>query len=139
MRVGEAAAAFGMVVPLFCITVALVVLGVRLAGLSIDDGGVSWGVAFLAFRLRARNIEHCRVYRDAVAVTRRGRRFTWFVCARDYGPFPEVLAAFRSTRLPLEEDGGAAPLAARLQSYGTAVDLLLVLDALVVTAMFLLV
>jgi len=136
IREGESAAALGMIVPLFCITVALVVLGVRLAALTVDDSGVSWGMGLLAFRLRVAVIESCRVYRDAVAVTRRGRRFTWYVCARDYGPFPEVLAAFRRSRLPCLEDGGAAPLAARLQSYGLAIDFLLVVDALAVTAVF---
>ena len=138
IREGEAAAAVGMIVPLFCTTVALVVLGVRMAGLTVDDGGVSWGMGLIAFRLRAPAIESCRLYRDAVAVTRRGRRFTWYVCARDYGPFPEVVGAFRRSRLPLVEDGGPAPLAARLQSYGLAIDFLLVIDALAVTAVFLL-
>jgi hypothetical protein len=136
-RAGEAAAAFGMVVPLFCATVAFVIFAVRLAALGVDDGGVSWGIGFFAFRMRAAAVVGCRIYRDAVAVTRRGRRFTWYVCARDYSPFPEVVAAFRRTRLPLEEDGGPAPLAARLQSYGLAVDLLLLLDAVAVSLAFL--
>lgn len=139
IRAGEAAAAFGMVLPLFCATVAFVIFAVRLAGLAVDDAGVSWGIGFLAFRMRAAAVSGCRIYRDAVAVTRRGRRFTWYVCARDYAPFPEVVAAFRRTHLPLEEDGGPAPFAARLQSYGLAVDLLLVLDALIVTFAFLIV
>ena len=139
MYAGETAAALGMVLPLFCATVAFVIFAVRLAALAVDDGGVSWGIGFLAFRMRAAVVSGCRIYRDAVAVTRRGRRFTWYVCARDYTPFAEVVAAFRRSRLPLEEDGGPAPLAARLQSYGLAVDLLLVLDALIVTAVFLIV
>jgi hypothetical protein len=139
MQNGETAAALGMVLPLFCGAVALVILAVRAAALSIDDSGVSWGVGPLAFRLRARAIETCRHHADAVAVVRRGGRFTWYVCARDYQPFPEVVAAFRRARLPATEDGGPAPLAARLQSYGVAVDLLIVVDALAVTALFLVV
>jgi len=139
LHAGETAAAVGMVLPLFCATVAFVIFAVRLAGLGVDDGGVSWGIGFLAFRMRAAAVSSCRIYRDAVAVTRSGRRFTWYICARDYAPFPEVVAAFRRTRMPLEEDGGPAPLAARLQSYGLAVDLLLVLDAAIVTLAFLIV
>jgi hypothetical protein len=119
--------------------VALVILTVRMAGLTVDDSGVSWGVGLFAFRMRGPRIESCRLYRDAVAVTRRGRRFTWFVCARDYGPFPEVVDAFRRSRLPLVEDGGPAPLAARLQSYGLAIDCLLVIAAIAVTGVFILV
>ncbi len=137
IRVGESAAALAMVVATFCVTISLVVVFVRAAALTVDDAGVSWGYGLVAFRLRAAAIQTCRVYRDAVAVVRRGGRFTWYVCARDYTPFADVLAAFRRSHLPLSEDGGRAPLAARLQSYGLAIDLILVADALLVSFVFL--
>jgi hypothetical protein len=130
--VGEAAAAFAMVAALFAGLIALLVLVVRLAALGVDDGGVSWGYPALSFLMPAARIRCCRVYRDSVAVE---GRFTWYLCARDYGPFPDLVAALRRTRLPVVDNGGRTPFRARLQSYGTALDTLLVLDILASTAL----
>jgi hypothetical protein len=128
-----------MVAALFGATIAALVLVVRLAALSVDDLGVSWGFGALAFRMRAGAIAACRVYRDAIAVQpSRGRRFTWYLCARDYGPFDELVAAFRRAGLPVTDDGGRTPFRARLQSYGTPMDVLLLLDIVGITGAFLL-
>lgn len=135
-RVGESAAAIGMVAPLFASTVALMVFVVRNARLRIDDSGVSWGFGILAFRVPLRRIRSCRLYSDAVALMVRPG-FTWYVCARDYVPFPDVVAALARAGLPLEREAGPTPLRARLQSYGTAIDLLLIVDAIGVTLLFL--
>jgi hypothetical protein len=126
-----------MVVPLFAASVAILVLAVRSARLSVDEHGVSWGFGGLGIFVRRDRIVTCRVYADAVAVVQR-RGFTWYLCARDYAPFTAVVAAVTRARLPATVENGPTPLRARLQSYGTAVDLLLVLDALGVTCAFLL-
>jgi hypothetical protein len=69
------------------------------------------------------------VYRDAVAVVQR-RGSTWFVSGHDWDLFDRVPGALRRAGLPAESHDRRAPLRARMQSYGTVLDLLLVADAL---------
>jgi hypothetical protein len=135
LRVGEAAAARAVVLSAVVIVFALLVLAVRQAAVGVDEDGVTWGWGGLAFRARRARIRLCRVYRDAVAVVMT-RGSTWYLSARDYGPFDRLVAAVRSSRLPCEEVGGNAPLAARLQAYGVALEIILFLDALMATYVF---
>ena len=117
-----------MVVSLMCASVAGVGYAVRRARLRIDADGVRWGWSGIGFRVTRDDMAGIDVYRDAVAVRQR-RGSTWFVSGRDWDRFEHVPAALRRAGLPLESHTRRAPLGARLQSYGTVLDLLLVSDA----------
>lgn len=117
-----------MVVSLMCASVAAVGYAVRRARLRIDADGVRWGWNEIGFRVTRDDMAGIDVYRDAVAVRQR-RGSTWFVSGRDWDLFDRVPVALRRAGLPVESHTRRAPLGARLQSYGTVLDLLLVFDA----------
>ncbi|HWM85963.1 MAG TPA: hypothetical protein VNO33_09000 [Kofleriaceae bacterium] len=114
---------------LMCASVAGVGYAVRRARLRIDAEGVRWGWSEIGFRVRRDELSAIDVYLDAVAVKQR-RGSTWYVSGRDWDLFERVPVALRRAGLPLEAHERRAPLGARLQSYGTVLDLLLVADAL---------
>lgn len=127
-------AAIGVVLPVFCGLVAFIAWGVRIGRLQVDADGVAWGVGGLRFRMRGDRILVARLYRDAVAVVPRyGTGMPWYLSARDWTPWTEVARAFRRSGLPLEVHDRRAPLIAKLQGYGLALDLILVLNALIAT------
>ena len=128
MRVGEEAAARSVVAGGTVVVLALLVLAVRSATLSVDDDGVGWGFGALAFRVPRKRLRMCRLYENALAVE--SGRGTWYVLARDYAPFERIGEALRRAGLPVEEHARRAPFAAWLQGYGVALDGLLVLDVL---------
>jgi len=135
LRVGEAAAARAVVMSAVVIVFAMLVLVVRQAAVGVDEDGVSWGWGGFSFRAGRARIKLCRIYGDAVAVVMK-RGSTWYLTGRDYTPFARLAAAVRASRLPVEEIPRNAPLAARLQAYGVALDIILILDALVATFVF---
>jgi hypothetical protein len=49
----------------------------------------------------------------------------WFLAARDWDRFEALVRQLRRSELPLLDHDRAAPLRARLQSYGRFLDLLL--------------
>jgi hypothetical protein len=49
----------------------------------------------------------------------------WFLAARDWERFDALVRQLRRAALPLTEHERTAPLRARLQSYGRALDLML--------------
>jgi hypothetical protein len=118
-----------LAVALMCASVAGVGYAVRRARLLIDGDGVRWGWTPLGFRVRRDELVGIQVYRDAVAVVQR-RGSTWYVSARDWDRFERVPGALRRAGLPADAHDRRAPLAARLQSYGMVLDLLLCADAL---------
>jgi len=118
-----------LVTSLMCASVAGVGYAVRRARLRIDMDGVRWGWSEIGFRVTRDQMVGIDVYRDAVAVRQR-RGSTWYVSGRDWDLFERVPAALRRASLPLQSHDRRAPLGARLQSYGTVLDLLLVADAL---------
>jgi hypothetical protein len=136
LRVGIEAAARAVVASGALIVIALVVIAVRTARMGIDDDGVSWGWGDLAFSVKKTRIRACRVYRDAAAVVMR-RGSTWYLSARDYTPYAEVVAALRRAGIPIEEHPRRAPLRARLQAYGVALDVLTILAVLGATFLYL--
>jgi hypothetical protein len=118
-----------MAISLMCASVAGVGHAVRRARLRIDADGVRWGWNDFGFRAARDDIVGIDVYQDAVAFQQR-RKSTWYVSARDWDHFERVPTALRRAGLPIEVHARRAPLGARLQSYGTVLDLLLVADAL---------
>lgn len=128
MRVGEEAAARGVVAAAAVISIALLVLAVRSASLSVNDDGVGWGFGALAFRVPRKRLRVCRLYHNALAVV--SSRGSWYILARDYAPFERIGEALRRAGLPIEEHARRAPFVAWLQGYGLALDLLLFVNVL---------
>jgi hypothetical protein len=137
VRAGEAAAALASMLCVLCLAVAVLVIVVRSARLSVDERGVTWGFRGFSFHVPRARIKVARLYRDAVAVVPQ-RGFPWYLSARDYTPFAQLVAGFRRSGVTLEERSERrAPLRARLQAYGMALDVLLALDAVGATFLLL--
>ena len=122
-----------VIATMVCASLAAVAYAVRRARVRVDRGGIAWGWSAGGFRMPADRIARIDVYRDGVAgVPRRGSR--WYLSARDWDRFERMPAALRSAGLPVVERGERAPLRARLQGYGLALDVLLFVDAVLATA-----
>ena len=133
---GEAAAAGAVVLSLALIALALLVATLRAARVSVDEDGIRWGWGGVGFRLARKRVRAIRVYDDAVAVGLT-RGSVWYLSARDYTPYPELVAGLARARFELSHEGRPAPLAARLQAYGVALDVLLGFTVLGTTLVFL--
>jgi hypothetical protein len=103
---------------------ALIGLAIRHARLSVTRDGVRWGWPGFGFHQEAGRIRCAHIYRDGVALEAR-RGAWWFLAARDWDRFDAFVRQLRRAALSLADHDGAAPLRARLQSYGRALDLLL--------------
>lgn len=114
--------------PLVCWSVAGVGYAVRRARLRIDHDGVRWGWHDIGFRVTRDRMQRIDLYRDAIAV-RQKRGSTWYLSGHDWDLFGRMPGVLRRAALPVEAHERAAPLAARLQSYGIVLDLLLLADA----------
>ena len=115
-----------------CLSLAAVALAVRRARVRVDSGGIAWGWSVGGVRMGRDRIERVESYPDGVAaVARRGSR--WFLPARDWEGLDRMPAALRRAGLPVSERAERAPLRARMQGYGLALDIMVVLDALVIT------
>ena len=98
---------------------------VRRARVAITRDGVRWGWATLGFHQQASRIVTAHVYADGIALEAK-RGSWWFIAARDWDRFDVLVRQARRAELPITDHTGAAPLRARLQSYGRFLDLLLV-------------
>lgn len=142
-RMGEQAAV-ELVLPVSTFVVAVFGWLVRRGRLRVDPGGVRWGFELVGWRMPADHIARVRIFEDAVAVERRqwGRAFTWYLSARDWVPWDAVAAAFARCggggAYPVDRQARRAPLGARLQGYGLALDLILVVNAVAATFVMLL-
>lgn len=114
--------------PVLFIGIGTLGFAVRQARLRVDVDGVRWGWGFYGFRMSNDRIKKTRVYDDAIAFESR-RGSTWYVAARDWHRFDGVARALRRAGMSYERHRRRAPLRARLQSFGIALDLLLVADA----------
>jgi hypothetical protein len=128
--------AFGVVMPMFFQTVAVLAYAVRRGRLRIDAEGVRWGWVGVGFRMRRERIGSFRVYTDGVAIVPRRGPATWHLLARDWERWPDALVEFGRLGLPVERFSRRAPLLMRLQGYGRALDAILVLNSLAATLMF---
>lgn len=111
--------------PVAFAALALLGLAVRHARVAVTRDGVRWGWSSFGFHQRAARIECAHIYRDGVALEAR-RGAWWFIAARDWDGFEGLVRQLRRAALPLADHDGAAPLRARLQSYGRFLDLMLV-------------
>lgn len=118
-----------LVVSLVCASIAGVGYAVRRARLRVDGDGVRWGWSEIGFRVRRDEMSAIDLYRDGVAVRQR-RGSTWFLAGGDWERFERMPGALRRARLPAAVQERRAPMRARLQGYGTVLDVLLVADAL---------
>lgn len=121
-----------IVAPLMCFAVACLGFAVRAARLRVDSEGVRWGWRWGGFRMRRDRVRSVNAYRDAFALAPK-RGSTWYLSRRDWNRFERVPAALRRAKIPFAQHEGRAPFAARLQSYGVVLDLLLVANALAAT------
>jgi hypothetical protein len=120
------------VVPMVCLSVAAVGHAVRRARLRIDGDGVRWGWRVIGFRLRRDRVARASAFADAVAIRPR-RGATWYLCRRDWARFEGVAGALEATGIAVTRSRDRAPLGARLQSYGLALDILLLASAAAVS------
>jgi hypothetical protein len=114
-----------LVAPLVCMSIAGVGYAVRRARLRVDRDGVRWGWQIGGFRMGRDRLASITAYSDAIAVTPR-RGSTWYLSARDWHRFDQMVVALRRAGIPFEVRERRAPIAARLQSYGIVLDLLLI-------------
>lgn len=121
-----------LVAPLVCMSVAAVGFAVRRARLSVDPDGVRWGWSLGGFRMHRDRMKEVRAYPDALALTPK-RGSTWYLSRRDWDDFDDLRRSLGRAHIPYQRLAGRAPLAARLQSYGVVLDLLLVADAVCAT------
>ena len=128
--------AFGVVMPMFFQTVAILAYAVRRGRLRIDGGGVRWGWVGVGFRMRLERIGRLRIYSDGVAVVPRRGPATWHLLGRDWERWPEAVTEFTRLGVPVERFDRRAPLLMRLQGYGRALDAILVLNSMAATLMF---
>lgn len=111
--------------PVAFAALALLGVAVRYASVSVTRDGVRWGWTVLGFHQEAARIKCAHIYRDGVALEAR-RGSWWFLAARDWDRFDALVRQLRRADLPLADHDRAAPLRARLQSYGRFLDLMLV-------------
>lgn len=122
-----------LVAPLMCGSIAAVGFAVRRARLKIDHDGVWWGWRIGGFRMRPERIRSVTLYSDAVALAP-NRGSTWYLAARDWDAFDKMPKALGETGLEVIRSRRRAPFRAKLQSYGIVLDLLMLVNALAVSA-----
>jgi hypothetical protein len=115
-----------------CVSLAVVAFAVRRARVRVDSGGVTWGWSLGGVRMGRDRLDRIDRYADGVAAVS-GRGSVWFLSARDWEGFEAMPEVLRRAGLPVAEVAGRAPWRVRMQAYGLALDILLVLDALAVT------
>jgi hypothetical protein len=120
------------VAPMVCLSVAAVGHAVRRARLRIDGDGIRWGWRVIGFRLHRDRVARVSAFTDAVSIRPR-RGSTWYLCRRDWAGFEGVAGALEAAGMALTRSRERAPLGARLQSYGLALDILLVANAAAVS------
>jgi hypothetical protein len=133
----EGSPEISIVVSLFTIVLGALGLGVRLARLSVDGDGVHWGWGGFGFSMSATRLGVARLHPNAVVLAQKRTGWIWCLSGRDWAPFKDVLKAFKKSGLPVEEHAEGAPIRARMQAYGLALDLILVVNVLLVTACWL--
>ena len=121
----RASASTQFVLPIAFGALAALGLAVRSARVAITRDGIRWGWSALGFHQGAARIVVAHVYRDGVALEAK-RGSWWFLAARDWDRFDVLVRQVRRAELPTRDHLGAAPLRARLQSYGKFLDGLLV-------------
>lgn len=127
-----------LALPFFFWLVALLCWSVRRGRLRVEPEGVRWGYDLFGFRMRTERIGAILLYDDGVALRPKRGGTPWHLARRDWAPWAEAVAALPRVGLPIERRAGRSPLRLRVQGYGLALDVLLVLDSIGATLVFLL-
>lgn len=118
--------------PLFLVSIAAVGLAVRKARVRVTAAGIRWGWENYGFRMATARLSSVTAYRDAIAFTPK-RGSTWFLTDRDWEQFAQFRAALSKAGIEYVDAARKAPIRARLQTYGRALDSLLWLAAVLST------
>lgn len=118
-----------VVIPVTMVLLSLIGVAIRRATVFVGRDGVRWGWRAIGVRQAAEKIVEVRLYNDGA--TLRSRRGHWFLAARDWDRFEAMSRALTSAGLPVAAYPGKAPWRHRLQSYGRALDGLLILAAFI--------
>ena len=116
--------------PLVAVSIGLVGYAVRRARLRIDGSGVRWGWDLIGFRMRRERLADAVAYRDAIAFRRAGGGGPWYLARHDFAAYDQIPVALRAAGIRFTIESARAPWRSRLQTYGVALDILLVLDAI---------
>jgi hypothetical protein len=108
---------------------AVAVLGwlIRSASITVARDGLRWGWQSIAFTRRAETIVQATAYLDGVALAGR-RGAPWFLAAADWQKFPDLVRQLQRAQLPVVQVQQKAPWRAKMQSYGRALDIMLLLS-----------
>ncbi len=116
---------------LITVGIALVAVVVRCAQLSVTHIGIRWGFEGMSFIARSENISRCHIYPDCVGVEMH-KGGAWYLSGADWQPFEQFSDALEQATIPVVlSEKEKAPLRSRWQSYGYALDSMLVLCLLV--------
>lgn len=118
-----------VVLPVSMLFIALLGVAVRRATVFVGRDGVRWGWRAFGVRQDVERIIEVRLYDDGA--TLRNKRGHWFLSARDWDRFEALTRALTTAGLPVTPYPGKAPIRHRMQSYGRALDGLLVLAMLI--------
>ena len=118
-----------VVLPVSVVALSLIGVAVRRATIFVGREGVRWGWRAIGVRKAADHIVEVRLYDDGA--TLRSRRGHWFLSSRDWDRFGAMARALSSAGLPVTAYPGKAPFRHRMQSYGRALDGLLILAVLI--------
>jgi hypothetical protein len=87
----------------------------------------------MGFRMPTDRLVEVMVYQDAVALRSRGSPTPWTLLRRDWDRWPELVRAMLRLDATRTQHERGAPFFYRMQGYGRALDLLLVLNSLAAT------
>lgn len=114
-----------VVLPFAFVLVTGLALAVRSATVAVTRDGIRWGWSLVSFTQSASRIACAHVFDDGIALeAHRGSR--WFLSARDWDRFDQLVRHVKRAELPTKEHAGKAPLRQRLQSYGRFLDALVI-------------
>ncbi len=108
---------------------SLAVLGwlIRSASITVARDGLRWGWQSIAFTRRAETIVQATAYLDGIALAGK-RGAPWFLAATDWQKFPDLVRQLERAQLPVLHRSEKAPWRAKMQSYGRALDIMLLLS-----------
>lgn len=118
-----------VVLPVSMVALSVIGVAVRRATVFIGRDGVRWGWRAIGFRQDAERIVEVRLYDDGATLRRKNGH--WFLSSRDWARFEAMGRALTAANLPVAAYAGKAPFRHRMQSYGRALDALLILAVLI--------
>ncbi len=117
------------VMPLALTSFAVLGWLIRTSSITVARDGLRWGWRSVAFTRRAETIVEATAYQDGVALAGR-RGAPWFLAAVDWQHFSDLVRQLQRAQIPVVHRTERAPWRAKMQSYGRALDLLLLASSL---------